>query len=421
MIRAVVPALLVVWGCDKPPPEAIENSTPSPNASILPAPLASIEQSAAETPTLVRQAVENEGKPDAAAPQALRADQPPEDDSLSQRELSGVTLEAEWRYPEPPPPKVPEANAAGIEAARKLAAGRMTVHLAAVGRMRAMFDSRALPLAQDAEIRAKSDFLGHLLVWPNGSQYRVLPPGAVRTLLGERRVDAVPLVRPQTSAKNDGPHRLGFATKKWDLSTRTGKLSLEQARIAGAGEGGTLLCRMLSEIIAIDPLFAPCAAEEVPLRAHYVWPDGGSIAFEVTGIAEKVEFSATLFFLVPPQGGEFTPASLPPSGAGVFLTKDELGAFRLRPLDGPPFRAPGAPDEGLLLHNGTDGVRYVLVDSVPVAWVPPNRDQVIAGLPRGRYVVQWRTFLGDAVDAPIAVELPARVAIGTGADGGRDR
>jgi hypothetical protein len=66
-------------------------------------------------------------------------------------------------------------------------------------------------------------------------------------------------------------------------------------------------------------------------------------------------------------------------------------------------------------------VKYVLLDSVPVAWVPPNRDQAIVGLPRGRYVVQWRTFLGDAVDPPITVELPARVAIGTGVDGGRDR
>src|SRR5204863_6130740 len=136
-----------------------------------------------------------------------------------------------------------------------------------------------------------SDFLGHLLVWPGGAQYRVLPPGAVRTLLGERRVDAVPLVRPQTSPKGEGARRVGFATKKIDLSTRTGKLFLEQAKIAGAGEGGLLLCRFLTEIVAIDPVFAPCESEEVPLRAFYTWPEGGSIAFEVTSVAEKVDFS----------------------------------------------------------------------------------------------------------------------------------
>jgi hypothetical protein len=345
-------------------------------------------------------------------------DQAPEDDSLAQRELPGVTLDAEWRYPDALPPKAPEINYPGIEAARKLTAGRMTVHLAGVGRMRVMFDSRALPLPQESEIRARSDFLGHLLVWPNGSQYRVLPPGAVRTLFGERRVDAVPLVRPQTSAKSEGAHRLGLATKKWDLATRTGKLSLEQAHVAAAGEGGPLLCRMLAEIIAIDPLHAPCSAEDVPVRAQYTWPEGGSIAFEVVGIADKVDFSAALFFLVPPQGGEFTPTSLPPSGPGVFLTKDELSAFRLRPLEGLAPHTLGSPDEGLVLHNGTDAVRYAFLDTIPLAWVPPNHDQAVTGLPRGRYVLQWRTFLGDSVDAANIVDVPARVAIG-GSDAGR--
>jgi hypothetical protein len=418
MTRRLALALLVVLGCDKPPAEPIENSTPSPNASILPAPLASIEQAPNGTPAV--QAAENEGKPAVdKGPQALRADQPPEDDSLAQRELAGVTLEAEWRYSDAPPPKGPEVNVAGIEAARRATAGRMTVHLASAGRMRAIFDSRALPLGQDAEIRARSDLLGHLLVWPNGSQYRVLPPGAVRTLLGERRVDAVPLVRPQTFVKSEGPHRFGAATKKWELATRTGKLALEQVHVAGAGEGAALLCRMLSEIIAVDPLFAPCAAEDVAVRAQYVWPDGGSITFEVTSMAEKVEFSSALF-LVPPQGGEFTTASLPVNNAGVFLNRDELAAFRIRPLDLLAPRAPGTPEEGLVLHNGTDVARYALLDSVPLAWVPPNHDLAIAGLPRGRYVLQWRTFLGDAVDGAINVEVPARVAIGLSPDAGRD-
>jgi hypothetical protein len=53
--------------------------------------------------------------------------------------------------------------------------------------------------------------------------------------------------------------------------------------------------------------------------------------------------------------------------------------------------------------------------------VAPNHDQPILGLPRGRYVFQWRTFLGDAVDPPMIVELPARVTIGVSLDAGRDR
>jgi hypothetical protein len=155
----------------------------------------------------------------------------------------------------------------------------------------------------------------------------------------------------------------------------------------------------------------------VPLRAQYAWPEGGSIAFEVVSVADKVDFSAAPFFLVPPQGAEFKPTSLPPSGTGVFLTKDELAVFRLRPLEGLGPRVLGAPEEGLILHNGSDAMRYAFLDTVPVAWVLPNHDQGVTGLLRGRYVLQWRTFLGDSVDAPIVVELPARVTLGT--DAGR--
>lgn len=418
--------LAVIAGCDKTPPELLENATPSPNASILPAPLSSIAQPAAEMPTTTRPKSESAGRPqltDAAAlvPAALRGDQAPDDDSLTQRELQGVTFEAEWHYPDAVPgAKGPEVNVAGVEAARRLTGARMTVDLTSVGRMRVTFDSRALPLARGAEIRARSDLYGHLLVWPNGSQYRVLPPGAVRTLLGERRVDAVPLVRAQSVARGEGARRNGFATKKWDLETRTGKLSLEQAKIPGTGEGGVLLCRFLAEIIAIDPSAAPCAADEAPLHAQFVWPEGGSVAFEVTTIAERVEFSAGQL-LVPPVGGEFTPAQLPPSSSGVFLTREELGAFRLRPIELPSTRGVGAPDEGTVLYNGTDTMRYAFVDAVPVAWVAPNHDQPVLGLPRGRYLFQWRTFLGDAVDPPTMVELPARISIGVALDAGRDR
>ena len=409
--------LLVAAGCEKSPQETLENATPSPNASILPAPLSSMGQPAAELPPATRATSDSPRKPpssDAATvtPEALRGDQPPSDDPLSQRELQGVTLEAEWHYPDAmAPAKVPEWNAAGVDAARKATAARMTIDLASVGRMRVTFDSRALPLARGSEIRARTDLYGHLLIWPNESQYRTLPPGAVRTLLGERRVDAVPLVRAHTSGKADGPRRIGLATRRWDLDTRTGKLSLEQARMAGAGEGGALLCRFLSEIVAIDPSAAPCSADDVPLRAQYAWPEGGGVIFEVTSVAERVEFAGAQL-LVPPSGGEFTPESLPPNpGDTGLLTKEELASFRVRAIDAPGPRAQTAPPEGLALVNGTDTGRFAFVDGVPVSWVAANRDQLVGGLPRGRYTVQWRTFLGDTTNAPTTVDLPARVAV----------
>ena len=266
MSRAAVAALSLAIGCEKPPADPLENATPSPNASILPAPLSSAGQPAAELQRLAgtaRGARRLGGKVTSseagvATPQPLRSDQPLDDDSLTQRELTGVTLEGEWRLRRfPPPPKAPEMNLAGLEAARKLTAPRMTIDLASVGRMRVIFESRALPLGEESEIRSRSDRYGHVLVWPNGSRYRVLPPGAVRTVLGERRVDAIPLVRAQSSGRARGDAAAGFPTKKWELGTRTGKLALEQAKIVGAGEGGALFCRFLSEIVAIDPFRCP--------------------------------------------------------------------------------------------------------------------------------------------------------------------
>ncbi|HKQ71240.1 MAG TPA: hypothetical protein VJT73_17975, partial [Polyangiaceae bacterium] len=346
---------------------------------------------------------------------------PADDDPLTLRELVGLTLESEWRYPDlVAPPKWPETNGSGIDAARKITAPRMAIDLASAGRMRIIFDSRSLPLEQNAEIRARTDRYGHVLVWPSGSQYRVLPPGAVRTLFGERRVDAIPLVRPQSSGKSDGARRAGYATKKWELTTRTGKLVLEQAKIPGAGEGGPLLCRLLAEIVAVDPSAAPCQADEVPLRAQYSWPQGGSIVFETNQVHEKSEYSSSTL-LVPPLGGTFMPTGLPPHPIDTFLSKDELAAFRQKPLETTGTPAPSAPGEGLSLFNGTDVLRYAFLDSVPVAAVLPGKEVRVSGPLRGRYLVQWRTFLGDAVEPAATLELPARASLGVTTDGGRNQ
>jgi hypothetical protein len=273
-------------------------------------------------------------------------------------------------------------------------------------------------LGEAAEIRARSDRYGHVVVWPNESRYRVLPPGAVRTVLGERRVDAVPLVRPQSSGKAEGQRRAGFATKKWELATRTGKLVLEQAKIPSSGEGGPLFCRFLAELVSIDPSAAPCATDDVPLRAAYTWPEGGSTAFEVVSVSDRVEFAAERL-LVPPSGGSFATTGLPPETGGIFLTREELAAFRTRPVDTATSRAPGSPDEGVVLRNGTDSLRYALLDAIPLAWVPPGRDQWVIGPPKGRYTVQWRTFLGDAVEPPSIIDLPGRTVVGMGGDAGK--
>ena len=76
-----------------------------------------------------------------------------------------------------------------------------------------------------------------------------------------------------------------------------------------------------------------------------------------------------------------------------------------------------APDAGLTLVNSSDELRVAWVDGVPVAWVAPGGRQGLGSLLRGRYTVQWRTFLGDTWDPPATVAVPGVSEVGA-ADGG---
>lgn len=431
--------------CDRG--EAVEPvATPSPNASILPSPLASTpprpEGSWAPTrspaslgvvrggrgtsadsgaPGRAAEASADGGQErfDAAAapplPRPFRNDEPLESDALSTREALGVSLEAEWRYPDSAvAPRAPEQNPTGLDAARKVTALRWLIDVTSAGRLRVSFASRAFTVERGSELRARGDRLGHALVWPSGREYRVLPPGGVRTLLSERRVDAIPLVPARITGPTESQRRLGARARRWELVTRTGKLALEQVHVPQSGDGAPLLCRLLVELIAADPMAAPCASEELPVRAHYTWPQGGGIVLEATALNDRVAMGAAQF-MVPPQEARFSPSRLPDS-VGAFLEREELASFRFRSIDTMP---DARPAEGLSAHNATDLLRFVWVDSIPVASVAPGRVETMLGLLRGRYWVQWRTFLGDSIEPVQPLDIPGRITIGLGADGGK--
>jgi len=46
------------------------------------------------------------------------------------------------------------------------------------------------------------------------------------------------------------------------------------------------------------------------------------------------------------------------------------------------------------------------LDGAPIAWVSPGGHLDIATLLRGRYSIQWRTFLGDAWEPADSVIAP---------------
>lgn len=432
---AAVFALLAA-GCTprSQPVEQLEDaSNRSPNATIVPAPLASATTPAGETSATgtrpVGMPADSRGRlifPDAAAPvpQPMLAGQELAADSLPGREAQGVTLSAEWIWTNvPAPPHLPEMSAAGIEAARKLTRRLWTIDITEYGRMRIVFDSVAFALTKFTELRARYDRFGHVLVWPSGEQYRVVPPGSLRALLDERRIDVTPLMAERAKSMPSSGPRFGFPTTRMLLSTATGKLQIDQAHVVNVGVGGALLCRTLVELISTEPSAATCAQNMVPVHAEYTWPDGTTLVFDVLTLNMRNDFP-TGQLSVPPASASFTSSGLPPNASGIFLTRDQLAAFRGKAMDSAHPRSDpeskGAPGEGFLAVNSTDALRFILIDGVPIAWVPPHERQYLIGTVRGRYQVQWRSFLGSYIGPATVAEFPAMLTLGEPLDGGVD-
>jgi hypothetical protein len=99
----------------------------------------------------------------------------------------------------------------------------------------------------------------------------------------------------------------------------------------------------------------------------------------------------------------------------VLVSKADLGSFRSAPADPGPIAtrdAQGSPPEaGLEVVNSSDELRVAWLDGVPVAWVAPGERQWLSSLVRGRYVFQWRTFLGDTWEPPRSVGVPGWIDV----------
>jgi hypothetical protein len=425
-------AALLLASCDRPTSPQDKSSTDpstSPNASIFPAPLVTEPPEPADAGPVdagpVGIPADSAGRlllPEAGPPQpeVLRGDTAMTPEALGPpREMPGMTLDAVWRWRDvPAPPKATEVSSEGIKDAQKLTALTWKVDLIEAGRMRVELTSRALPMPARTELRSRLDRYGTVVLWPNLTGYRVIAPGALRTALGERRVDVTPISLGTVRSQGEGK-RLGVPTRKVEITAPLGSLKLELGKTAEVGEGGPLFCRALVEIAGIDPKTPVCQVGEVPLSATYAWQEGGGISLEVTAMNRRTDI-ASGDMLAPPPGLPFTPEGLPTAPDGIFLNREELAAFRSAATPPSPNADPSAPGEGFIAANQSDTLMYLLVDGVPVVAVPAHSDRYLIGPQRGRYVVQWRTFLGERIGPPQTVEIPARLTYGLSDAGAPD-
>lgn len=396
--RAAAALVLAAVPACKAAGDATPDASASPQASAEPAPLAVVPPRVASAV-----AAAPEGGP---PPSPLRSDEAPPVDTYG-RDTVGWTLSAVLRPGDlPAPPRGPEVSGAGLDAARKKTEPRLAIDLSAT-RMRVVLAGSGFVLPPDTELRARADRYGHVVVWPDGATYRTVAPGALRALLGERRFDVAPIGSADIVPSEEAGKRIGVRTRRVEVTTRAASATFEIGRQDGLGEGGVLLCRMLLDLMNAPPQAAVCAADELPMRAELRWTGHGSLGFDVTGMLKRTDMPQAAL-LVPPPTASFSTRSPAAAGVALALGPQELAALRTGPVDVP--KVPGV--DGLVIQNATVQLRVLVLDGVPIAWAAPGAREEISGLLPGRYVAQWRTFLGDAVEAPQAITVPGFAQIG---------
>ncbi len=390
---------------------------PSPNASILPAPLASGDVEG-KTDSSDAGALRDAGSDAGAFVVVTSREDRALDDDSELKEAFGFNFRARWRWLDVAlPSRLPEANPDAVERARNQLDFTFDVALASAGRMRLTLAADSFALPRGTEFRARVELLGHAVVWPDGDRYSVLPEGALRAALNERRADVVPLTHNKPLALGDGDV-LGLPTERAQVVTPLGKLELDQTRVPGSGYAGTPLCRFLLELSGADPETPLCAAELVPVRGEYTWAEGGRAAFEIVKWSRAATLDAGTLS-VPPPHATFARGELPPAGPSLMLQAAELGRFRLRAVPrnerGDKREVPQVK-EGLLVVNRGELAAYLLVDGVPVLRAAPRSEDVTLPLVPGTYSVQARDFLGSVNVAPSMISVPARVVLSDVAD-----
>jgi hypothetical protein len=404
---SIVVSLLGAACESRPAPVDAGPNEPSPNASILPAPLATAPERTgstvdASTPT------DAGADAEAAEPVRLREDRWLAEDTTELRETPGITLKARFRWPDvPAAPRPPEANGEALDRARGNSSFDVVVELGG-GRLRLRLAADRFLLPEGTEIRSRSDLFGHVLLWPDRSRYVTVQAGALRAVLNEHRTDTVELTHAAATPSGTGKP-LGMPSEKSALVTPLGRLELEQANVTGALGDGVPLCRLLLELVGAAPGDPVCGSELVPVRADYAFAAGGRFSFETTAL-ERVTAVDAAVLRVPPSGAEHRIGELPSVRSPLLLAPGQTRAFRTRPSA--RVEPKDGVNEGLLLVNADDLERYVLVDGIPVVRLPPGGAGVVLDLVPGNYVVSSRSFLADDVSPPVAVTVPSRFQLG---------
>jgi hypothetical protein len=337
-------------------------------------------------------------------------------DALATRNTDGVVFDAEWRWSDVPgPSNAPETSPEGLEVLRSGTRLRMRIETASAGRISIVFVGHGYPWPDGTELRARADRLGYVLVWPDAKRYRNVVTGTLRALFTDRRLDRGTLFTPRVTAGPAGS-LLGQSTTRLVMNTPVGEIQLEQANIAAAGIGAALLCRFLVELVGVTPETPICAPDQLVLRANVISSPGGKLQFVVNQLGRKQDLPLA-GIQVPPEGATFETSGVPTPTLGS-VSRAQLSGMRSRASTAAAAPAKDAPQQGLLAVNRTLTLRALVVDGIPVAWLPAGSELTLPELKNGNYTIGWRDFFGTFVESPKTIFLPAKVTLGKLAESG---
>lgn len=305
-----------------------------------------------------------------------------------------------------------------VTSAQNLSSGVLRVTVAA-GRVRVRVGPRAFALDDGWELRGDRGRGGFILLLAS-NQYRVVPSGALRTLLSERRIDVMPLGPTHLARIADGSH-LGRTTTRTRVTTAWGSLDLDQMTVSPPAKsasgprgdarsdapelentasdgGGEPLCRMFLELVGADRALggAPCSPSLIPLRAEISFAVGGGIAIDAASVREGAVARSELAF--PPTSAQLSTQALPEAKFTA------LGSDVLLSL-----RAKGEPAP-LEVANKSPAPRWLFIDGVAVALFPSGAERSLSLRP-SRYVLEWRTPLGEILERASEVNAPGRASV----------
>lgn len=237
------------------------------------------------------------------------------------------------------------------------------------------------------ELRARTDRIGHLLLWSDKRKYRAMPPGSLRPFFTDGSFDVAPVA---TAEGNDGLRKMP-----------AGKFTVQKAKRAGLAEAGTLLCRMVSEFAQVAPGSVLCGADEYPSKVVYEWDGDARESMTLTiELGAKPEVAAPDAWQVPPAMARWSsrPASALSAPALFKGASEKLSA--------------GGETGALTVSNRTNLPRMVWLDATPVAWLSAGESLLLDAVRKGNYVLDCRSFWGDEKLPTANAKVPGKVSCG---------